>query len=104
MGASVYAHIHSNSMYRQTFIWSVYYTIRPEHPHSPIRQYTQRPWGPRFLSLLQLFIVMGLKASNGSGSINFKFQMCGFVPIFEGIIATEEYDQIIHRIDKLGCF
>ena len=45
-----------------------------------------------------------IKASNKSGPINFTFQVCGIVPIFEGIYSTEEYHQGSYWIIKLGCF
>ena len=46
MGAYVYAPRHSNSLYGQTYIWSVYDTRRAKHPHSPICRYEQRPQAP----------------------------------------------------------
>ena len=56
------------------------------------------------LLLCQPFIVMGIKASNGNGPVNFTFQMYDVVSIFELLTTDEEYDQIIHHIIKLGCF
>ena len=52
MGASAHAPRHRNSMYVQTVRRSIYDTRQPEHPHSPIRQYEQRPQGPPFTASL----------------------------------------------------
>ena len=45
-GVSVHEPRQSNSMYVQTIRQSIYETRLPEHPHSPIRRYEQRPQGP----------------------------------------------------------
>ena len=45
-GASVHAPRHRNSIYVQTFRRSIYNTILPEHPHSPIHQYKRHLYGP----------------------------------------------------------
>ena len=45
-GVSIHAPRQGNSTYIQTVRWSIYDTIRPEHPHSPICCYKQRAQGP----------------------------------------------------------
>ena len=45
-GAFVHAPRQRNSTYVHTVRWSIYKTRRPDHPHSPIRQYERRPQGP----------------------------------------------------------
>ena len=44
--AYVHTPIYSNSAYVQTFRQSIYDTIWPEHPYSPIHQYKRRPQVP----------------------------------------------------------
>ena len=47
-GSSFHAPRQRNSTYAQTVRRSIYKTIPPEHPHSPICRYEQRPPGTPF--------------------------------------------------------
>ena len=53
-GAYVHESRPRNIPYGQTVRRSIYKTIRPKHPYSPIRRSTTTPRDPRFTALLQV--------------------------------------------------